>query len=160
LSSSAKVAFGDPSTVDVVGADPTRGAFMSPVLLRGDDASAAEPRDVVAFGPVCTILPYTALDEVVAATNLGGGGLAGTIVTHDPDVADRLLIDLAPWHGRLRVVDRDSRPQPPPEVGLPQLVHGGPGRAGGSAELGGLHALALYQQRTAVQGNPNFPWRS
>jgi oxepin-CoA hydrolase/3-oxo-5,6-dehydrosuberyl-CoA semialdehyde dehydrogenase len=156
LSASAKVAFGDPHTVNVTGADSTRGAFISPMLLRGDDVFAPESRDVVAFGPVCTVLPYAALDEVVAATT-AGGGLTATIVTHDRDVADGLLTELAPGHGRLRVLDRDSEDWA--AHAAPQLVHGGPGSAGGGADLGGLTALAHYQQRTAIQGHPSYPWR-
>jgi oxepin-CoA hydrolase/3-oxo-5,6-dehydrosuberyl-CoA semialdehyde dehydrogenase len=155
LSVTAKVAFGDPHTVDVAGADAARGAFISPVLLRGDGAFVPEPHEVVAFGPVCTVLPYATLDEVVTAVALGGGGLTGSIVTNDPDTAHQLLTELAPWHGRLRVFDRSHDPV---EV-APQLMHGGPGRAGGGAELGGLHALTQYQQKTAIQGHRSFPWR-
>ena len=155
LTRTVKIAFGDPHTVDVAGADPDRGAFISPVLLRAEDVRTPEPHEVVAFGPVCTVLPYDTLDDVVTAVALGGGSLTGTIVTNDVDTAHHLLTELAPWHGRLRILDRTHDPV---EV-APQLMHGGPGRAGGGAELGGLHALTQYQQKTAIEGHRSFPWR-
>ncbi|GAA4730888.1 phenylacetic acid degradation bifunctional protein PaaZ [Phytohabitans rumicis] len=153
----AKLAFGDPDRVDVSGADAVRGAFLSPLLLRCDDADAAAPHEVEAFGPVCTLLPYSDVDGVVAAAARGGGSLAGSIVTHDPDVARRLVAGLASGHGRLLVLDRDDAAESTGHgIAMPQLLHGGPGRAGGGEELGGLRAVRHHMHRTAVQGHPDF----
>jgi oxepin-CoA hydrolase/3-oxo-5,6-dehydrosuberyl-CoA semialdehyde dehydrogenase len=97
------------------------------------------------------------MTEVVAAAALGEGSLAGSIVTDDRSVATWLITELAPWHGRLLVLDRhDAEESTGHGVAMPQMQHGGPGRAGGGAELGGLRALSHYQQRTAVQGHPDL----
>jgi len=157
LSVSTKLVFGDPTKVEVVGADSERGAFLSPVLLLATDAAANEPHDVEAFGPVSTLLAYENLDDAIAGAARGKGSLAGSIVTHDPKVAQTLIGGLAPWHGRLLVLDRnDAAESTGHGVAMPQLMHGGPGRAGGGEELGGLRALTHYMQRTAVQGNPDL----
>jgi oxepin-CoA hydrolase/3-oxo-5,6-dehydrosuberyl-CoA semialdehyde dehydrogenase len=157
LSHDTTLVFGNPETVPVAGADAGRGAFLSPMLLRTDDVDAAAPHEVEAFGPVCTLLPYADLDSVVRAAVLGGGSLAGSVVTRDRAVARRLVTGLAPWHGRLLVLDRDNAAESTGHgIAMPQLVHGGPGRAGGGEELGGLRALTRYMQRTAVQGHPTF----
>jgi oxepin-CoA hydrolase / 3-oxo-5,6-dehydrosuberyl-CoA semialdehyde dehydrogenase len=157
LSTGAKLAFGDRDSVDVSGADAEHGAFLSPVLVRCDDIHTAAPHEVEAFGPVSTLLPYANLDEVSKAAALGGGSLAGSIVTHDPTVARRLVAELGPWHGRLLVLDRDDAAESTGHgIAMPQMLHGGPGRAGGGEELGGLRALTHYMQRTAVQGHPDF----
>jgi oxepin-CoA hydrolase / 3-oxo-5,6-dehydrosuberyl-CoA semialdehyde dehydrogenase len=157
LCADAKLVFGDPARIEVEGADPERGAFVSPMLLRCDDLSAAAPHEVEAFGPVSTLLPYRGLREVVDAAALGGGSLVGSIVTADPQVARTLVAGLAPWHGRLLVLNRDDAAESTGHgVAMPQLVHGGPGRAGGGEELGGLRALTHHLRRTAVQGHPDF----
>ena len=106
LRASADLVFGDPDRVDVVGADADRGAFLGPVLLRAD-ATAVEPHDVEAFGPVSTVIGYDGLDQAVALAARGRGSLAGSVVTHDPDVARTVTLGLAPWHGRILVLDRD-----------------------------------------------------
>jgi oxepin-CoA hydrolase/3-oxo-5,6-dehydrosuberyl-CoA semialdehyde dehydrogenase len=149
--------YGDPAKVEVVGADPERGAFLSPILLVADDPAAAAPHEVEAFGPVSTVLSYHGLEEVVEGTGRGGGSLVASVVTHDPAVARRLAGGLAPWHGRLLFLDRaDAGESTGHGVAMPQMLHGGPGRAGGGQELGGLRALTHYMQRTAVQGHPDF----
>ncbi|MRJ75900.1 phenylacetic acid degradation bifunctional protein PaaZ [Aeromicrobium sp. SMF47] len=156
LRSSAEIVFGDPDRVDVVGADAERGAFMSPVLLRAT-AGATEPHEVEAFGPVSTVITYESLDEAIALAALGRGSLAGSLVTHDPQVARQVTLGLAPWHGRLLVLDRDDAPESTGHGSpLPVLVHGGPGRAGGGEELGGIRAVLHHMQRTAVQASPDM----
>lgn len=155
LAGAGKVAFGDPDRVDVVGADAERGAFVSPVLLRAD-GDAREPHEVEAFGPVSTVMAYDDLDHAVALAARGRGSLAGSVVTHDPTVARHLVLGLAPWHGRLLVLDRDDAGESTGHGSpLPVLVHGGPGRAGGGEELGGTRAVLHLMQRTAVQGSPD-----
>jgi oxepin-CoA hydrolase / 3-oxo-5,6-dehydrosuberyl-CoA semialdehyde dehydrogenase len=155
LAADAAFVYGDPERVDVRGADAERGAFMSPILLRCDDHGAAAPHTVEAFGPVSTVLPYRDAGEVIALAARGDGSLAGSIVTGDHDVAVRIIEGLAPWHGRLLVLDRtDAAESTGHGIAVPQMMHGGPGRAGGGAELGGLRALDHYLQRTAIQAHP------
>jgi len=149
------VVFGDPSHVDVVDADAERGAFLSPVLLRTDDATRAEPHEVEAFGPVSTLIPYTTTDEAITLAAQGKGSLTGSIVTADADFARDVVLGVAPWHGRLLVLDRDDAGESTGHGSpLPMLVHGGPGRAGGGEELGGIRGVLHHMQRTAVQASP------
>ena len=159
LRSSAEVVYGDPLHVETVGADAERGAFLSPVLLRAR-AGAVEPHDVEPFGPVSTVLTYDSVDEAVALAARGRGSLAGSLVTHDPAVARTVTLGLAPWHGRLLVLDRDDAAEAAAAGGhgspLPVLVHGGPGRAGGGEELGGIRGVLHHMQRTAVEGSPDM----
>ncbi|WP_307861701.1 phenylacetic acid degradation bifunctional protein PaaZ [Nocardioides xinjiangensis] len=139
-----------------VAGDAERGAFMSPVLLRAR-AGAVEPHDVEPFGPVSTVLTYDSLDEAVTLAARGRGSLAGSVVTHDPAVARTLVLGLAPWHGRILVLDRDDAPENTGHGSpLPMLVHGGPGRAGGGEELGGVRGVLHHMQRTAIQASPDM----
>ena len=147
--------FGDPARVDVMDADAERGAFLSPVLLRTDDATRAEPHEVEAFGPVSTLIPYTSTDEAITLAAQGKGSLAGSIVTADADFARDVVLGIAPWHGRVLVLDRDDAGESTGHGSpLPMLVHGGPGRAGGGEELGGIRGVLHHMQRTAVQASP------
>ncbi|PVG81933.1 phenylacetic acid degradation bifunctional protein PaaZ [Nocardioides gansuensis] len=156
LRNSADVVFGDPDSVEVVDADPERGAFISPVLLRARPG-AVEPHDVEAFGPVSTVLTYGSVDEAIALAARGRGSLVGSLVTHDPDVARQVTLGLAPWHGRILVLDRDDAPESTGHGSpLPMLVHGGPGRAGGGEELGGVRGVLHHMQRTAIQASPDM----
>ncbi len=157
LAAVTRPVYGDAAKVTVTGADAERGAFLSPILLRADDLLAGPVHQVEAFGPVSTLLPYTDRDELAEAAAAGQGSLAGSIVTADRAVAADLIGRLAPWHGRLLVLDRtDAAESTGHGVAMPQLLHGGPGRAGGGAELGGLRAVRHYMQRTAVQGHPDL----
>jgi oxepin-CoA hydrolase/3-oxo-5,6-dehydrosuberyl-CoA semialdehyde dehydrogenase len=157
LTAAAGLVYGDPDKAAVHGADLHRGAFLSPMLLRCDDPGAAASHEVEAFGPVSTVLPYRTMDEVITLAARGNGSLAGSIVTHDQEAALHIITGLAPWHGRLLVLNRDNAAESTGHgVAMPQMLHGGPGRAGGGAELGGLRALDHYMQRTAVQGHPGL----
>ncbi|MCD4536558.1 phenylacetic acid degradation bifunctional protein PaaZ [Nocardioides sp. cx-169] len=156
LRASAEVVFGDPDHVEVVDGDAERGAFMSPVLLRAPKG-AVEVHDVEPFGPVSTVLTYDSLDEAVELAARGKGSLVGSLVTHDPDVARCVVLGVAPWHGRILVLDRDDAPESTGHGSpLPVLVHGGPGRAGGGEELGGVRGVLHHLQRTAVQASPDM----
>lgn len=156
ISRAGTIVFGDPDSVDVVGADAEQGAFMSPVLLRVD-GSYAQPHNIEPFGPVSSVMTYESLDEAVVLAARGRGSLAGSIVTHDPAVARALTLGLAPWHGRLLVLDRTSAAESTGHGSpLPVLVHGGPGRAGGGEELGGIRAVLHHMQRSAIQGSPDM----
>lgn len=152
----ATVAYGDPGSVEVVDADAERGAFVSPVLLRADDPDHAELHEVEAFGPVATLMPYTSTSQVIELAGRGRGSLVGSVVTADVAFAREVVLGAAMWHGRMLVLDRtsaaDSTGHGSP---LPQLVHGGPGRAGGGEEMGGIRAVMHHMQRTAVQGSPD-----
>jgi oxepin-CoA hydrolase/3-oxo-5,6-dehydrosuberyl-CoA semialdehyde dehydrogenase len=147
--------FGDPERVDVVGADAERGAFISPVLIKADDAERAEPHEVEAFGPVSTLIGYRDAAHAIELAARGQGSLAGSIVTSDAAFAREIVLGVAPWHGRLLVLDRDDAPESTGHGSpLPMLVHGGPGRAGGGEEMGGIRGVAHHMQRTAVQASP------
>src|SRR3954447_2097115 len=147
--------FGDPERVDVVGADAERGAFISPVLIRADDAERAEPHEVEAFGPVSTLIAHRDTAHAIELAARGQGSLVGSVVTADTAFARDVVLGVAPWHGRLLVLDRDDAAESTGHGSpLPMLVHGGPGRAGGGEELGGLRGVSHHMQRTAVQASP------
>ncbi|MGN6173370.1 MAG: phenylacetic acid degradation bifunctional protein PaaZ, partial [Streptosporangiaceae bacterium] len=150
-----RLVFGDPDRVEVAGADAERGAFISPLLLRCDDAARPEPHEVEAFGPVSTIIGYRDTAEVVRLAARGRGSLAGSVVSADPGFARDVVVGLAPWHGRILVLDRDDAAESTGHGSpLPMLVHGGPGRAGGGEEMGGVRGVLHHMQRTAVQASP------
>jgi oxepin-CoA hydrolase/3-oxo-5,6-dehydrosuberyl-CoA semialdehyde dehydrogenase len=147
--------FGDPDRVDVVGADAERGAFISPVLIKAQESSRAEIHSVEAFGPVSTLIGYRDTAHAIELAARGQGSLAGSIVTNDVSFARDVVLGVAPWHGRLLVLDRDDAPESTGHGSpLPMLVHGGPGRAGGGEEMGGIRGVAHHMQRTAVQASP------
>jgi len=153
---SASLVYGDPEHVATVDADDRRGAFMSPILLRAEPG-AVEPHDVEPFGPVSTVLTYDTTEQAIQLAARGKGSLVGSLVTHDPSVARRVVLGLAPWHGRILVLDRDDAKESTGHGSpLPVLVHGGPGRAGGGEELGGIRGVLHHMQRTAIQASPDL----
>jgi oxepin-CoA hydrolase/3-oxo-5,6-dehydrosuberyl-CoA semialdehyde dehydrogenase len=155
LTAAGTLVHGDPTSVDVIGADDRTGAFLSPLLVRVDDATRPAPHDVEAFGPVSTLLPYDDADEVVDLLARGQGSLVASVVTADTGFARDVVLGAGAHHGRMLVLDRDcARESTGHGVPMPQLVHGGPGRAGGGEEEGGLRAVLHHLQRTAVQGSP------
>ncbi|WP_159837729.1 phenylacetic acid degradation bifunctional protein PaaZ [Nocardia sp. CY41] len=157
LTDEAKVVSGDPENFTVEGADRDRGAFLPPLLLLANSATAAAPHDVEAFGPVSTVIPYGTVAEAIDLAARGRGSLVGSVVTHDPDVARRLVLGAAAHHGRMLLLDRDCAKESTGHGSpLPTLVHGGPGRAGGGEELGGIRGVLHHMQRTAVQGSPDM----
>jgi len=155
LRTAGSLVSGDSERVDVVGADAAIGAFLAPLLLRCEDVNRPEPHEVEAFGPVSTVLPYTGTEQVVDLMGRGGGSLVGSVVTADPAFAREVLLSAGAYHGRLHLLDRDCAKESTGHgIPMPQLVHGGPGRAGGGEEEGGLRAVLHHMQRTAVQGSP------
>ncbi len=151
----ARVVYGDTTAVDPVDADAQHGAFIAPTILLCTDLSRSEPHEVEAFGPITTIIPYATTGDVGPLAARGNGSLVGSIVSHDPDFVRDVVTSAAPHHGRLLVLDRECAGESTGHgTPMPQLVHGGPGRAGGGEELGGLRAVKHYMQRTAVQGSP------
>ncbi len=148
--------YGDPENFEVVGADAAKGAFF-PSLLYYCDAPFGKtaPHDVEAFGPVNTVMPYRTLDEAVALAKLGRGSLCGSVVTADDVVAREVVLGTAAYHGRLMVLNRHNAKESTGHGSpLPSLIHGGPGRAGGGEEMGGVRGVLHYMQRSALQGTP------
>ncbi len=148
---------GGAATFDIAGADSDKGAFLAPTLLFCRDTSAATAiHEVEAFGPVCTLVPYKDADDAITLARRGGGSLVSSVFTADESAAARLVLGLAPYHGRILVVNRDcAKDSTGHGSPLPHLVHGGPGRAGGGEEMGGVRGVMHYMQRTAVQGTPD-----
>lgn len=148
---------GDPERFDVVGADRERGAFLPPILLLCRDADASRVvHSVEAFGPVSTIIGYRDPDHAIALARRGEGSLVGSVFTADDQVAAAFVLGLAAYHGRLLVVNRHCAAESTGHGSpLAPLVHGGPGRAGGGEEMGGIRGVMHYLQRTAVQGSPD-----
>src|SRR3954453_6755305 len=152
LAKSARIVAGDPEVPPVAG----NGAFMSPILLRTDDPWNTDAvHDIEAFGPVSTIMPYRDLDDAIALANRGMGSLALSLFTFDSGVAEEFVLGSGAYHGRMVILDRTSaRESTGHGSPLPVLVHGGPGRAGGGEEMGGIRGVTHYMQRTALQGSP------
>ena len=158
LQAEAEIVVGDPAGPQLASGDAEKGAFLGPVLLYCDKPdSASAVHDVEAFGPVSTVMPYETTEAVVALARRGLGSLVSSVFTNDPAFAREAVRGLAPFHGRVmlgnRVSAKSSTGHGSP---LPALVHGGPGRAGGGEELGGMRAIEHYMQRTAVQGTPEL----
>jgi oxepin-CoA hydrolase/3-oxo-5,6-dehydrosuberyl-CoA semialdehyde dehydrogenase len=142
--------------VDPLGADAERGAFLAPTLLVARDPAHPALHDVEAFGPVSTVIGYGDVDEAVDLARLGGGSLVASVFTPDPSEARTLTLALAAHHGRVLLVDEGcGKTQTGHGSPMPHLVHGGPGRAGGGEELGGVRGVHHHLQRTAVQGSPD-----
>jgi oxepin-CoA hydrolase/3-oxo-5,6-dehydrosuberyl-CoA semialdehyde dehydrogenase len=155
LAAAAEVAVGGPDKPALTSGDPDRGAFMAPTVLRADAPRSPELHTVEAFGPVTAVLGYRDAADAVELAALGRGSLVGSVVTHDPDFARRVVLGVAPWHGRLLVLDRDDAGESTGHgAPLPHLVHGGPGRAGGGEELGGVRAVLHHMQVTSVSASP------
>lgn len=156
LQGDAEIVAGDPTQARLTSGDAQAGAFLSPVLLYCDKPGAARAvHDVEAFGPVSTIIPYESAEEAAELARRGKGSLVASVFTNDAAFAREAVEALGPWHGRVmlgnRVSAKSSTGHGSP---LPVLVHGGPGRAGGGEELGGMRSVKHYMQRTAVQGAP------
>jgi oxepin-CoA hydrolase/3-oxo-5,6-dehydrosuberyl-CoA semialdehyde dehydrogenase len=158
LRSEAEIVVGDPGNFAVEGADRERGAFLPPLLLHcRDPIRARNVHSVEAFGPVCTVMGYDGLEGAVALANRGDGSLVASLYTYDAATAAELVFGVGAFHGRLLLVDRDcAKEQTGHGSPMPHLVHGGPGRAGGGEELGGIRAVHHYMQRTALQGSPGM----
>ncbi|MDZ4807318.1 MAG: phenylacetic acid degradation bifunctional protein PaaZ [Bacteroidota bacterium] len=156
LLASSQIVYGSLDSVEVIDVDANKGAFMSPVLLMNEkpfEATAAH--EVEAFGPVSTIMPYKNLDEAIVLSKLGKGSLCSTIVTADYKQARQYVVGAASHHGRILVLNNECAKESTGHGSpLPLLVHGGPGRAGGGEEMGGLRGVKHYLQRTALQGSP------
>ncbi len=156
LSKFAEVVYGKNQEFEVIDADSQRGAFMQPVvLMQKNPFKYLGVHEIEAFGPVCTIMPYRDLDEAIALSKLGKGSLCSSITTYNDEIASRYTLGAASHHGRILVLNRENAKSSTGHGSpLPMLVHGGPGRAGGGEEMGGMRGVKHYLQRVAVQGTP------
>ncbi|MEY9543129.1 oxepin-CoA hydrolase/3-oxo-5,6-dehydrosuberyl-CoA semialdehyde dehydrogenase [Bradyrhizobium diazoefficiens] len=156
LQTEAEIVYGDPKQCGGETVDTENGAFISPVLLRVvEPATAQRVHDTEAFGPVATVIAYDGIDQAIDLVRRGEGSLVASVFTYSREVAEAIVLGIAPYHGRVLIVDRDCAKESTGHGSpLPALVHGGPGRAGGGEELGGLRSVYHYMQRTAVQGSP------
>jgi len=156
LMKSQEIVFGNLDKVELMGADASKGSFMSPILfLNKDPFNKLDCHNIEAFGPVSTILPYDTLEDAIELTKLGKGSLVCSIVTGDDKVARDFVIGAASHHGRILVLNADCAKESTGHGSpMPLLTHGGPGRAGGGEEMGGKRGVMHYMQRTAIQGSP------
>ena len=151
-----ELAYGNYDSFEVMGADKDKGAFMPSMLLYCKQPfKHMQPHNVEAFGPVSTVMPYKTTEEAAELAKMGRGSLVGSVFTADDDFARDIVLGAASMHGRMIIVNaacsKESTGHGSP---MPHLVHGGPGRAGGGEEMGGIRGVFHYMQRTAIQGSP------
>ena len=158
LLASSEILYGSMDSVAVVDADEHIGAFISPMLLLNKTPfSSDEPHNIEAFGPVSTIMPYNTIDEAIELSKKGKGSLCSSIITNNSANAKAYVLGAASYHGRILVLNNECAKESTGHGSpLPLLVHGGPGRAGGGEEMGGLRGVRHYLQRTAIQGSPSM----
>ncbi|HSN07723.1 MAG TPA: phenylacetic acid degradation bifunctional protein PaaZ [Hanamia sp.] len=158
LLASTQIIYGSLDSVELIEADNTKGAFLSPLLLKNETPfSGNEAHNIEAFGPVSTIMPYKNIDEAIALAKLGKGSLVSSVVTVNEQFARNFILGAGTYHGRILVLNRDcSKESTGHGSPLPMLVHGGPGRAGGGEEMGGLRGIKHYMQRVALQSSPTM----
>jgi oxepin-CoA hydrolase/3-oxo-5,6-dehydrosuberyl-CoA semialdehyde dehydrogenase len=156
LLASSQIIYGSLNSVEVIDADASKGAFLSPLLLLNDKPFASTAvHEVEAFGPVSTIMPYKNREEAIALSKLGKGSLCSSIVTANEAVAKQYVLGAGTHHGRILVLNKECAKENTGHGSpLPMLIHGGPGRAGGGEEMGGVRGVKHYMQRVAIQGSP------
>ena len=157
LAQTQEIIYGSLEEFEVIGADKNKGAFISPILFLNDDPfNKTDCHNIEAFGPVATILPYKNLAEAIELSRMGKGSLVCSIITNDMKIAEEFVLGAASMHGRILVLNeacaKESTGHGSP---MPLLTHGGPGRAGGGEEMGGVRGIKHYLQRTAIQGHPS-----
>lgn len=152
------IVVGDLDTYVVVGADKNKGAFLPPILmLNTNPMQNIDSHEIECFGPVSTLMPYRGIEQAVELAKMGKGSLVSTIATSDVAIATEYAVEAAAYHGRILVLNEESAPESTGHGSpMPQLMHGGPGRAGGGEELGGIGSVKHYLQRTALQGHPSM----
>ena len=158
LAKNTPIVYGDLDNVQVIGADCKTGAFISPiVLLNSDPFRFTDSHEVEAFGPVTTLMPYKSVDDAVKLANMGKGSLVCSVATNDPLVAQEFVLGAATHHGRILVLNQEVAKESTGHGSpLPLLIHGGPGRAGGGQEMGGVRGVEHFMQRVAIQGSPTM----
>ena len=157
LAKSQEIVFGNEESFEVVGANKNEGAFVSPFLfLNSYPFKNLDCHDIEVFGPVATIMPYKDVNEAIKLARLGKGSLVCSLVTNDMKLAEQFVLGASSMHGRILVLNescaKESTGHGSP---MPLLTHGGPGRAGGGEEMGGIRGIKHYMQRTAIQGHPS-----
>jgi len=158
LAADGAIVYGNPESVETIEANDNDGSFLSPILLRCDTPwDAKSIHSVEAFGPVSTLMPYSDMDDAIALCNEGLGSLVMSLFTYSPEVAQKLVLGSGAFHGRIAMINRDNAKESTGHGSpLPVLVHGGPGRAGGGEEMGGVRGIKHFMQRTAIQGTPDL----
>ena len=157
LRANSEIIFGDATNVDVVDANSELGAFMSPIVMLSQSPQEATAHDIEAFGPVSTLIPYQDNQDAIALAAQGRGSLVGSLISNDKNIVRELALGIAPHHGRLVVINQECAKESTGHGSpLPQMIHGGPGRAGGGEELGGVRGIKHFMQRTALQGSPDM----
>lgn len=158
LLASSQIIYGSLDSVELVDADADKGAFMSPLLLLNDHPfRSKEVHEVEAFGPVSTLMPYASMEEAIALAKMGKGSLVSSIVTADKAIAKQYVLGAGMYHGRILILNEQCAKENTGHGSpLPLLVHGGPGRAGGGEEMGGIRGVKHYMQRVAIQGSPDM----
>lgn len=154
----SSIVVGNLEKFEVVGADKIDGAFLPPILLLNEKPfNNTESHEIEAFGPVATLMPYNNMDEAISLANKGKGSLVSTICSYTPSVCREYLMNAGAFHGRILFLNRESAPESTGHgAPMPLMTHGGPGRAGGGEEMGGLRGVFHYLQRVAVQGHPTM----
>ncbi|MDE3251653.1 MAG: phenylacetic acid degradation bifunctional protein PaaZ [Bacteroidota bacterium] len=158
LLASSQIIYGSLDSVELTDADNTKGAFISPILLFNQDPhNSSEVHEVEAFGPVATLMSYSSLEEAISLVKKGKGSLVSSIVTADTSLANEYVLGAGMYHGRILILNQQCAKESTGHGSpLPLLVHGGPGRAGGGEEMGGLRGIKHYMQRVAIQGSPDM----
>ncbi len=158
LARHSSIVYGDLDNFEVTGAEKDKGAFFSPIVFLNEDPfHKTGSHEVEAFGPVSTIMPYRNLEEAVELANMGKGSLVSTIATANDGIAKTYVMESAPFHGRILILNDESAKESTGHGSpMPLLTHGGPGRAGGGEEMGGVRGVKHYLQRTAIQGHPTM----
>ena len=158
MSKKTPIVFGDLEKFEVIGADANKGFFLPPILMLNENPLInTDSHDIECFGPVSTLMPYTGIEVAITLAKMGKGSLVSTIATSDVNIATEYAIEAASYHGRILILNEASAPESTGHGSpMPQLMHGGPGRAGGGEELGGIGSVKHYLQRTALQGHPSM----
>lgn len=156
LKAESELVIGQPDEFELLGGDKKNGAFLPPLALYcKDPLRFRSAHEIEAFGPITTIMPYQDIDQAVALAALGKGSLVASLCTADNNIARKVVLGIAAYHGRLMILNKDCAKESTGHGSpLPHLIHGGPGRAGGGEEMGGIRAVLHYMQRTALQGSP------
>ncbi len=156
LALEGQIVYGSLEDFEVIGADKNKGAFMAPILMVNNNPfQNLKVHNIEAFGPVSTVMPYKNLDEAIELAQMGKGSLVTSIATFDDKIAKEFVLGAATHHGRILVLNRESAKESTGHGSpMPLLTHGGPGRAGGGEEMGGMRGVMHYLQRTAIQGTP------
>ncbi len=158
LLASSQIIYGSLDSVELIDADATKGAFISPILLLNENPfNTKEVHEIEAFGPVSTLMPYQNVEDAIALAKMGKGSLVSTVVTASRKIAKEYVLGAGTYHGRILVLNQECAKESTGHGSpLPLLVHGGPGRAGGGEEMGGLRGVKHYMQRVAIQGSPDM----